>query len=438
MRRMLRGRTIMLKKVLVTNDDGINASGIWSLVNYLSSIADVYVVAPEEQQSAKSQSITFLTEVEATETAMLGATEAYALKGTPTDCVNWGITKFRKSGIKFDYIFSGINIGTNTGLAAYYSGTISAAREGALHGIRSIALSVGGREASEFDYICSLIPKVLEMSDSLSASTILSVNAPDLPVWAVKGFRIAEAAPWGYGETYRFTKTDTGYQLGSHLNGTETGELRYDFDCINNGYASVSPLISHISDEAAFRKLSGLFPQDKTLAVIVDVQDGLASSIAGGERVISNITKFARCMARLDVPCALTELYGYGQTLPAVAAAADTGSRTETVLRREWNAWGSAEFSKLMSNMAADKVLIAGLETHAAVMQTALGYMRKGYDVTVIEDCCASRTGHDHKMAIAELRDMGCKVTTLRAALARMLFAVNHPAADSVMRILSE
>lgn len=249
-----------MKRVLVTNDDGINAKGIIKLTEYLSDLAEVYVVAPSRQQSAKSQSITFLTPVDIEKVELAGATVAVALSGTPTDCVIWGISHFRKEGIEFDYVFSGINMGANIGLAAYYSGTISAAKEGALHGVRSIALSVESHEASEFDYILSTIPAVMKMADSLSPATILSVNAPNLPADQVKGLRIAAAAPWGYGENYRFHKTEAGvYQMSQFFNGTETAGLDYDFDCLHNGYASISPLITHISDDEALRILNERF-----------------------------------------------------------------------------------------------------------------------------------------------------------------------------------
>lgn len=428
-----------MKKILVTNDDGIRAQGIWKLVNYLSGIADVYVAAPAEEQSAKSQSVTFLTDVTVRETAMLGATAAYEMDGTPVDCVIWAVDKFREEGIEFDYLFSGINHGANVGLASYYSGTISAAREGALQGIRSIALSVGKSDKSEFDYILDLVPQLLKMSDSLSPSTVLSVNAPDLPRWAVKGVKIVEAAPWGYGESYRFSEVSEGrWQLAQHHNGNAGKDLRYDYDCFHNGYASISPLISYASDKVAFSKLRGLFPQEKTLVVIMDVQDGIASVVAGRERFEDNIFRMAKCTGRLDLPSVITELYGYGPTMKGVAAAANTSGRSETVLRREFGAWGSAGFARLMESVAADRVIIAGLETHTAVLQTARGFAERGYDVTVIEDCCASRIGHDHKMAVSELRDAGIHVTTLRAAMIQLLHATNHPAAETVMRILNE
>ena len=137
--------------VLVTNDDGIDALGLRVLVEALAEHADVYVVAPKEEQSAKSHSITFLREVSAEEREVKGAVEAWALDGTPVDCVMWGLGRLKEEGIRPDFLFSGVNMGYNNGLAAYYSGTVAGAREGAINGIRSIALSnvtVDGVEVS--------------------------------------------------------------------------------------------------------------------------------------------------------------------------------------------------------------------------------------------------------------------------------------------------
>ena len=139
-------KEINMPKVLVTNDDGIDAHGLRVLVDALSEHADIYVVAPATQQSGKSHSITFMREVTPKEREVKGAVAAWELDGTPADCVMWAIDYLRdEEGIEPDFVISGINLGFNTGLAAYYSGTVAGAREGAINGIRSIALFRGRR-----------------------------------------------------------------------------------------------------------------------------------------------------------------------------------------------------------------------------------------------------------------------------------------------------
>ena len=141
-------------KVLVTNDDGIDARGLNVLVEALAEMADVYVVAPKDQQSGKSQSITFRRELKADERELKGAVSAWALDGTPADCVMWGIGILAEEGIRPDFIFSGINMGYNNGLAAYYSGTVAGAREGAINGIRSIAPSLAPATEPDSSIMC--------------------------------------------------------------------------------------------------------------------------------------------------------------------------------------------------------------------------------------------------------------------------------------------
>ena len=463
---------IEMKRVLVTNDDGINASGLLKLIEALDKHCEVYAVAPAEQQSAKSMAITFLREVSVYRTEVEGATEAYVIDGTPVDCVRWAVEWFEERGITFDYLFSGINLGANVGIAAYYSGTIGAAREGALFGIRSIALSVGTHLSTHFEYICSLVPKLMEIADTLSPQTILSVNAPDLPPWEVRGLRIAGVAPYGYAEKYSFApagenygkpaeeitwESTVNYQLGqvtlddkgtagqssligpgmtSLKGGMLTDEdLKYDLDCMRYGFAAITPLSSGVGDDVALRKLQGRFSSDEVLAVFVDPQEQIASGIGMRNRYTGNMSRFAACIRRLDIPAAVTELYGYGRLIPEVAEKLGE-ERTERILRRELSAWGSADFAGIINSSSARKVLIAGLETHAAVLQTAIDFRRKGYDVSIIEDCCASREGHDHKIAIERLRDEGCRITTSRAAIMELVSAVNHPAAESIARLL--
>lgn len=461
-----------MKRVLVTNDDGINAAGLLKLVEALDKTCEVYAVAPAEQQSAKSMAITFLREVSIVKTEVEGAAEAYVIDGTPVDCVRWAVEWFEERGITFDYLFSGINLGANVGIAAYYSGTIGAAREGALCGVRSVALSVGTHLSTNFAYICNLVPKLMEMADSLSPQTILSVNAPDLPPWEVRGLRIAEVAPHGYAEKYSFHPAGknigkeadeiswddpVNFQLGqvalddkgtagqssligpgmtSLKGGLLTEEdLRYDLDCMRYGFAAITPLSSGVSDDVALRKLQGRYSSDEVIAVFIDPQENTASGIEMRNRFTGNLARFASGIKRLDVPVAVTQLTGSGRLIPEIGAVIE-GSRSETILRRELSAWGSGDFSRIINASAARKVLIAGLETHAAVLQTALDFRRKGYDVSIIEDCCASREGHDHKIATERLRDEGCTITTCRAALMELVSAVNHPAAESVARLL--
>ena len=251
----------MTKKILVTNDDGIDARGLIKLVEALADSADVYVAAPMVQHSAKSQSITFLHEVDIEERDMEGVKKAWAVHGTPADCVKIGLLKLTEEGISPDFVISGINMGNNAGLAAYYSGTIAAAREGALNGIRSVALSVQGHEASEFSAVTDKLSEIMKMSERLDTDTVLSVNAPEVTSSELKGIKIVPAAPFGYGVLYDFRRAESGnYQLDA-VRAYMDDQMRYDFDWLIKGYMTVSPLPTSLEAPEALAGLKEAFPE---------------------------------------------------------------------------------------------------------------------------------------------------------------------------------
>ena len=419
--------------VLVTNDDGIDALGLRVLVEALAEHADVYVVAPKEEQSAKSHSITFLREVSVEEREMKGAVAAWALDGTPVDCVMWGIGILEEEGIRPDFVFSGINMGYNTGLAAYYSGTVAGAREGAINDIRSIALSVGNHHARFFDYLLGLLPRLMDMSRRINPRTILSVNAPALPSWDIKGVRVAEAAPRGYGVFFGFSKAESGdYQMHGGPDFTDD-KMRYDFDWTEAGYIAVSPLPTSLADPVALMRLKGQTAQVECLTVIVDAQQKMLGRVKKAGRFEENITKLAHAVSRMGMPLLFTQSGGDGDLLPELESYM---GEAETVLHVHPDAWSSPDMEKLVMSVDADRVLIAGAASNVELLQTALGFIERGYEVTVIEDCCAASKKTDHKVAMRDLEDAGCRISTLGTEVMKLASSCSKQVLDSVKNIL--
>jgi 5'-nucleotidase len=127
-------------KILISNDDGIQAAGLRALVDALAPKHEVYIAAPEYQQSAKSHALTMHDVIHAKRSDLYPlAAAAWAISGTPADCVKIGLAKFDE--VEFDLVLSGINNGPNLGIDVIYSGTVAAALEGSFHGIPSFALS---------------------------------------------------------------------------------------------------------------------------------------------------------------------------------------------------------------------------------------------------------------------------------------------------------
>ncbi len=420
-------------KVLVTNDDGIDAIGLISLVEKLADHAEVYVVAPADQQSAKSHSITFLREVHTEERELKGAVAAWTVDGTPVDCVKWALGRMEEKGIRPDFVFSGINMGLNVGLAAYYSGTIGAAREGALNGVRSIALSVGNHQSTMFDYVLGKIPEFIALSQKVSPSTILSVNAPELKSWEIKGMRIVPAAPFGYGEKFVFRHVEgMNYQMGAEEE-YSNDEMRYDIDWVRKGYATVSPIPTTLQDPVALMKLRDQAQETECLAVIVDAQDGVLGDIKKPKKFARNIGVLAHCMSRMSIPVIITETFGRGDTIEEVRKYSKNAAIVEHTATDPWSA---PDMESHVASVDPDRIIIAGALTDVAVKQAALGFISRGYAVTIAEDCCASTSKENRRLAADELREAGCHIESAESLIMELAGGCSRQVLDAVKNIV--
>lgn len=419
--------------ILVTNDDGINSPGLAALVKALEGIATVYVAAPAAQQSGTSRHITFIRTVAVEEVELDGAEVAYAVHGRPADCVMWALCKF-DSVVNFDFVFSGINMGENTSTATYYSATVAAALEGSMHGIRSIALSVEGHETENFEYICSIIPHLIEYSLKLDSETVLNVNAPDLTPDEVKGVRFADIACKDRSPEFHFTPAEKGdYQMSVKLPCAEP-VITEDYGCLRAGYVSITPLDQKMSAPEALKKLKGNLV-DGSLVVIMGAQRDMLSKLHKGLRVEHNICKLADCVSRIDTPIVITEQYEEGELLPEVTSFCDNAER---FILAEFDALQNSEFSNLAESIASRKVFLAGAETHISVQQTAAAFRKLGFDVSIIEECCTSSSKDEHKAAIENMRAMGCHIITIEAAAMELIGSKTHPAYGSIKNILKQ
>ncbi len=427
----------MMPKVLVTNDDGIDAHGLRILVEALSKHADVYVVAPADQQSGKSHSITFLREVTPQERDVKGAVAAWVLDGTPADCVMWAIDYLRdEEGVEPDFVISGINLGFNTGLAAYYSGTVAGAREGAINGIRSIALSVGGQDgmsAEHFDYLIGLLPQLMEMSMQIDPGIILSVNAPDVPSWDIKGVRVAETAPRGYGIRFFFEKKKNGnYQMTGEADYLDDN-MRYDIDWCAASYVAVSPIPTTLSDPVALMRLKGLARAADCLTLIIDPQEKMPVHLKNADRLTNNLEKLTRTVSRMDLPIIVAESYDMGDILPQIKKYA---SEAETVRHIHPDVWTSPDLEKFAGAIDCRKVLIAGAATNVELLQTVPGFLRRGYEVVVLKDCCDSADTDGHDLSIKMMEDMGCRISTLETEVMMLAGSCPKQVLNSVKNLL--
>ncbi len=177
--------------VLLTNDDGIYARGLWALYNRFVENHDVVVVAPDRERSAVGHAITLHQPLRATRISLNGEYGGYAVNGTPADCIKLGILEILPKPP--DVVVAGINAGVNVGANLNYSGTVAAAKEAALCGTIGIAVSIEGPKANYYDDGAKFVAELCETvyKKGLPFGTFLNVNIPNRPLKEIAGVQIS-------------------------------------------------------------------------------------------------------------------------------------------------------------------------------------------------------------------------------------------------------
>ena len=179
-------------RFLLTNDDGIYARGLGALYKELSKDADCLIVAPEVEQSAVGHAITLFRPLMVRAVKKEGSFVGYAVKGTPADCVKIGVKELSDKPI--DLVVSGINLGANVGTNVIYSGTVSAATEGIIMGIPSMAISLDTHRNADFSFAARFARKVAAfmLKDNPLKNFALNINIPAIPEEEIKGVVVAK------------------------------------------------------------------------------------------------------------------------------------------------------------------------------------------------------------------------------------------------------
>lgn len=234
-------------RILITNDDGINAVGIRLLAEWAKKLGEVTVVAPKTEQSGKSHAIDFIHPTEIKRVPFLDGVTAYSMASTPADCVRFGIIGLEQ---EYDLVLSGINCGVNVGVDIVYSGTVGAIFEAAKLNTRAIAFSSfpdGMEEASGYfdavyDYICE--------KKLLDEAPIYNVNIPK----EVKGIRVTCQGSQYFSDRFVKQDGDIYIQVGGPIPDDYPDDLNRDTVAIHNGYISVTPLLFSRTDMAVYEK----------------------------------------------------------------------------------------------------------------------------------------------------------------------------------------
>jgi 5'-nucleotidase len=231
-------------KILLVNDDGIDAAGIRALMRGLSEKHTVWAVAPDRERSAVSKAMTLNEPLRAFPREIEGVACAYAVDGMPVDCVRLGLGNLVPE--QPDVVISGINRGPNLGSDTLYSGTCAAAQEAALSGVQSIAMSVDRRNPVHYDTAVAVTKRMIEIvrRHPLPFGMFYNVNVPDLPTEEIKGYRMAQLATVRYNKTYVQREDPLGRPYFWAPRGRLECDLSDDTDdaWVRRGYVTVTPM----------------------------------------------------------------------------------------------------------------------------------------------------------------------------------------------------
>lgn len=237
----------MKRRILIANDDGIYSPGIAALAEVASEFGNVRIVAPDVEQSSMGHAITSSRPLRYRKTS-IGDFDAYRVNGTPADCVALGTYNWDK----VELVFSGINLGLNLGNSCWHSGTLAAAKQAALLGMRGIAFSApSGDEGPELEPIIPYVRQVIELLIEQPHLKLVNVNFPSKPKgihWTRQSVRfydgevVPDEDPLGRKHFWFTVKP---------LEKPEPGTDRW---AVENDYVSITPLRLDLTDEAELAK----------------------------------------------------------------------------------------------------------------------------------------------------------------------------------------
>ncbi len=251
-------------KILITNDDGIHAPGIFSLWEAMDALGDVTIVAPDAEKSAVGHAITISDPIRIQKVTKRDGFEGWAVKGTPADCVKIAVQGIMKQ--KPDLVISGINSGANVGNNIIYSGTVSAATEGTMLNIPSIAISLdsvrGGYYESAKTIAQRIVQKVLE--NGIPKKILLNVNVPNLPLDEIRGIRTTRQGNIFFRDWFEGREDPRGHQYywmtGEIVNPDQDDQ--FDGVALKQGYVSLTPIHYRLTAEKYLTELAGWFGED--------------------------------------------------------------------------------------------------------------------------------------------------------------------------------
>lgn len=237
-------------RILITNDDGINAEGLGVLVEWAKTKGEVTVVAPKVEQSGKSHAIDFTRPIEIKKVDYMEGVTAYYMDSTPADCVRFAVLGM---GEKYDLLLSGVNKGFNLGKDIVYSGTAGAIFEGGRLGIPGIAFSTNPKS---FDFARKYIDKAysfIKDNGLLDKNMLYNVNIPE----GDGEIRITKQGGIYFKDEFKYLGNDIWEQTGYIINDNE-GDPELDTDTVRDGFISITPVLSGRTNMPVFEEIKDI------------------------------------------------------------------------------------------------------------------------------------------------------------------------------------
>lgn len=244
-------------RILLSNDDGIHAPGIMAMYEAVRDLGEVHVVAPASEQSAVGHAITISNPIKTQKVFKNGAFFGHGVGGTPADAVKLAVCTLLPEPP--DLILSGINFGPNAGIAVIYSGTVSAATEGTILGIPSVAVSLCTYTDPLWDTAkrAAREAALRVMQKGLPPETLLNVNVPNLPWDQIKGYRVTTMGHSRYNEIFHRRTDPRGNEYFwmdgdiEHLGNPDGTDLQ----ALQDGFVSVSPIWFDLTHREALERV---------------------------------------------------------------------------------------------------------------------------------------------------------------------------------------
>lgn len=253
----------MRKTILISNDDGFDAPGIETLISAFKQKYDIFVVAPETEQSGKSHSFTFKTPLNYKKINRNDGVEMYSVSGAPADCVKVALANLMPK--MPDFVISGINAGENIGIATFYSGTCAVAREAGFWRIPAVAFSLHSfqdENISEYGNLSLDIFEKLRENGFLdkAGKTIYNVNFPSFHISEIKGVKIVRQSMAYYKDTYVTNENEIRLRANqAGMAEIEPHSEIFDNAANSDGWVTITPILLDGTDGNELEELKKVF-----------------------------------------------------------------------------------------------------------------------------------------------------------------------------------